>query len=674
MFMTATTVVAMTLLLLPACTQIAQDPVRPLGQADRPSCSVPLKPVDLTQPNANWGAGLLAESEWIWSGQIIPEAFPNNLGKYFLHLPAVFEEQLDFSTTLIFDEPSFRNGEQMSGFVDRVTRELVISFIAQRRRSWYSMTHHAVLGTLTALKHGVSKEQTADKWSRLLDYRDHGDTYTRVERAALRFAEAFATNPKAYSDVDYGELREALTEDNLRRYGNEARWMATLRASRSAHSRVLGLGGSEADASAAAAKAAAAVDNAMPAKEIARKVDSQVVELAFLCLQFVALTDMFTALNVPDEEGLAAVMSKVLDEKVITRINELNRLGGEGLTGLVPPPVALPTKVILDGKLSVDPPALSGSRVPLVSWELDPSQGARDKGVALGGIQVGVYGWSFGSYFPGGLTYLLMHHPELARHEAPYSLPLLFNEDEWRNGSQTSGFVDRLVKELAFLKIYQTTRSRYGLEHHTMFLFNEYARRYGTGLFRDPSFSDEQATAAMQRTAARVRDVVLHLARHDEHPEIYSELERALLTWVEAVIKAPHGAHRSESTLRQSLDRNNRAEVGAGLRRLDTGSGLSEDAAYAKLLNHQIAELAMLVGHMDGLGRIFTILRIEGEKSVPVEQVRGMFGARPGIHEFLKTLGVPNEVLTAHELLVNPPLASERGAVTSDRAAKSGEF
>src|SRR5262245_32784062 len=185
----------------------AADPVRPLSQADRPAPSIARGGPDLRAGNANWQAGLNAAAQWIWSANLIPAAFDNNLAHFLLQIPAAFEQQLPFSTSLIFDEASFRNGGQMSGFVDRVTRELVISYIAQRRRSPYSMAHHALLGALTARKHGLTDAQIADKWSNLLDYRSHASAYSRVELAALGFAEACATNPKSYSDRDYANLR-----------------------------------------------------------------------------------------------------------------------------------------------------------------------------------------------------------------------------------------------------------------------------------------------------------------------------------------------------------------------------------------------------------------------------------------------------------------------------------
>src|SRR5260370_40681103 len=107
------------------------------AQHGQRACSVSLADADHGLGNANWTTGLQAMSDWIWSGNLNPVAFPNNLARFFLQIPAIFEHQLQFSTTLIFDEPSFRNGIQVSGFVERPIRELVINLIGQRRRSWY---------------------------------------------------------------------------------------------------------------------------------------------------------------------------------------------------------------------------------------------------------------------------------------------------------------------------------------------------------------------------------------------------------------------------------------------------------------------------------------------------------------------------------------------------------
>ena len=109
---------------------------------------------DSKLPNVNWVRGNEARAEWTWAAQLSdsPGAVPNNLGRYLVQIPGVLEKQLDYSTSLIFDTPSFRNGVQISGFVDRVTKELVTNTIAQRRRAWYTMTHHAFLGMQSAIR------------------------------------------------------------------------------------------------------------------------------------------------------------------------------------------------------------------------------------------------------------------------------------------------------------------------------------------------------------------------------------------------------------------------------------------------------------------------------------------------------------------------------------------
>jgi hypothetical protein len=290
---------------------------------NRPACSVPMVDADKALNNFNWTKGLQSESDWIWSGNLNPEAFPNNLARYFLHIPGVFEHQLNYSTTLIFDEPSFRNGVQISGYLSRVTRELVISLIAQLRRCQYSLTHHAVLGTLTARKHGLNDADISNKWSYLLTADNHPAVYTRAELAALRFARCFATDPKTYGDEDYLELRAAFAEENGRIFANEAGWLVQTRAARDGFSIALRAGKSLADAYTAARLAADSVSLSISDAENQQKVDAQIVELGFLALQFVALTDVFSALNVPDEDFLPAVFDQVVPKPVRDVINSI---------------------------------------------------------------------------------------------------------------------------------------------------------------------------------------------------------------------------------------------------------------------------------------------------------------------------------------------------------------
>jgi hypothetical protein len=682
--------------------------VSPLSQVGRRPCSLPLPDADLSLGNANWTKGLQAMSDWIWSGNLNPVAFPNNLGRYFLQIPGIFEQQLNFSTTLIFDEPSFRNGIQMSGFVDRVCRELVISYIAQKRHCWYSMTHHAVLGYLTAKKHGLSDAEYSAKWSNLTEFRDTRNVYSQLETTILEFADAFTSDPKRYTNDQYVRLRTLLANENERSYGADGKWVQQLGAARAARALALAQGKSEEEVGKAAAIAAAAVGNAMPTEINERKVDSQVVELAFLCLQFVALAGVFSALNIPDEDFLAGVMQGALPDAVIARVNDLCAKGGDGLAQLVPDPVNPPVAEIIAGTFSVAPAALKGNprRVPLDSYELKMDKDL-DKGLTVGGVQVGVYGWSFGFHFPGSLVYCLMLHPELARYEAPYSLPLLFNEDEWRNGTQTAGFVTRLLKELVYQKVYKTTRSRYGLEHHTMFLFNSYLDLYGVGRPPRPTMTDGEQEEARRLALEHAELACIHVLHHENAPAgVFSELERATLSWVQLFLAQPHEAYCAEERLRAELDKENQREIAAGTRRLDTNPSIGEAAARERLVDHQIAELAMLTGHMDGLGRALTILELESEDAVQVIKgtldagtggikpetnaageaiVTGYFNNRPSLFQFMSQIvGVTPKAFTMNELLANPKLnqhvwdrlkSGEKDFhITSSEAEKSGEF
>jgi alkylhydroperoxidase family enzyme len=696
-------------------SQVSQAPT-----AGRP-CSVPLTDADLSLGNANWTKGLQSMSDWIWSGQLNPEAFPNHLARFFLQIPAVFEQQLNFSTTLIFDEPSFRNGVQASGFLPRVCRELVINYIGQQRRAAYTMTHHAVLSRLTFEKHGIGAEEFSRKLVSLLDYRDEPSAYEPHERAALDFAAAFCTDPKQYSDEQFEELREALTRLNRDQHGEQGLWLVRVHAARAARAKALAKGESEEEADQAAQEAADDAPTELSDELNERLINAQVIELAFLCLQFVALTDVFTSLAIPDEDFLPGVMAALVPAPVIERIHELIALGDADLPDLAPatiPAMDNPRilRRIIDGEVRVEPSRPPAPpRIPMTPYEgkdeagqLRPAYAGfpdRDKGLSIGGIQVGVYGWGFGGHFPGSLVYALMHHPELSRCEAPYSLPVLFNEDEWRNGTQTGGFVTRRLKELVIQKIYKETRSRYGIEHHTMFLYNAFMDEYGVGREPRPKLTKTQVQAATTAARTKAREVTLWMHIHESAPRgVYTPLEAAALSWTAQIVRNPHRAHDLEQALREQLRAENEREIDAGLRQLDASPGIGRRAAAERLVNHQIAELAMLIGHMDGLGRALTILRLEAERPVQAiegkvsadgrvkptldkdgfVQFTGYFNNRPGLHDVLRFVGLDDAVLTVNELMANPKLAAgvaerlEEGetdiAVDAKEAAKTAEL
>lgn len=702
--------------LLAAETQAATNTpdVHLLSQDARPPPSVPLQDArlcapasdrprsDSNLPNVNWVRGNEARAEWTWAAQLAdnPEAVPNNLGRYLVQIPGVLEKQLDYSTTLIFDTPSFRNGVQISGFVDRVTKELVTNAIAQRRRAWYTMTHHAFLGMQTARRYGTAPDKMAQKMLHL-DAPSTPGIFERHERAALIFANKFATDPQSYSDQDFAEFRAAFGEYNQIVFASVERPFLQLRAAREAGAQALVDAKSANEADALARKAADSVPTTMPKDLLARKINSQFVELCFHGTLFVGLAGVFSALNIPDEGPMDGALQPAYPPEFIKKLNGLLAAGSNGIGEIVPPPVIPPTEAIAAGRVKVGPAPLKGARIPLASYELNPD---RDFGITKGGQSLAAWGWGRGAHQPGSLVHALQYLPDAGREEAFYSLALMFNEDQTRNGVLVAGFVDRVLKELLVQKVYRLSRSRYGLEHHTVFAYDEFLRHYSGGGYRQPGTSDSDARRATERALTECTEKLLYLHEANKHADKYSPVELAAFAWVDSVILRPHEAYRLEPALRQALKNQDQAEIAAGTRWLDMAGGVTRDDAINRLLDHQIAELAMFVSHMDGIGRAMTMMQLEVEEPVQIIRGRvgpsggiipeldkdgqviptGYFNNRPGFHALMQGVGVDERVMTLNELFANPKLnveitrrleAGQKSvSISGNDAAKTGEF
>jgi alkylhydroperoxidase family enzyme len=684
--------------------QAATNTARPrlLSQDGRPSPSVPLQDADPRLPNVNWARGDEARAEWTWAAQLAdtpPTAFSNYLGKYLVQIPGVLEKQLDYSTSLAFDTPSFRNGVQISGFVDRVTKELVTNAIAQRRRVWYTMTHHALLGMETAVHYRITTPEKMAQKMLYLDAPSRPGVFERHERAALILATKFATDPQSYSDEDFAEFRAAFGEYNQNNASTE-RLFAQLRAAREARAQALVDNKSANEADSLARKAADDVPTTVLKDLLARKVDSQFVELCFHSMQFVALAGMFSALNIPDEGPMDDALQPYPPE-FIQKLNGLLAAGSNGIGEIVPPAVTPPTQAIATGQVKVEPAPLKGARIPLTSYEVDAD---RDFGLTQGGQSVASWGWGRGAHVPGSLVFALQYLPDAGREEVFYSLALMFNEDQTRNGTLVAGFVDRVLKELLIQKVYRLNRSRYGLEHHTLFAYTEFLRRYGGANFRRAGMSDADAQRVTERALTECTEKLLYVHEANKHPEKYSPVELAALAWVDAVIRRPHEAYRREPALREALQNQNEAEIAAGTRWLDTTGNVTREEAVKRLLDHQIAELGMFVPHIDGVGRAMTMMRLEAEDPVQIIRGRtgqsggivpeldkdgqvqptGYFNNRAGFHTLMRWTGVDEKVMTINELFANPKLNDEvmrrlqAGqtpiSISSEQAAKTGQF
>jgi alkylhydroperoxidase family enzyme len=617
-----------------------------------------------------------------------------------VQIPGVLEKQLDYSTSLIFDTPSFRNGVQVSGFVDRVTKELVTNAIAQRRRAWYTMTHHAFLGMQSARRYGTPPEKMAQKMLHL-DAPSTPGIFDRHESAALIFANKFATDPQSYSDQDFAEFRAAFGEYNQSVFADVERPFLQLRAAREARAQALVDAKSANEADTLARRAADSVPTTMPKDLLTRKTNSQFVELCFHSMQFVGLAGVFSALNIPDEGPMDGALQPAYPPEFIKKLNGLLAAGSNGIGEIVPPAVVPPTEAIAAGRVKVGPAPLKGARIPLASYELNRD---RDFGITQGGQSLAAWGWGRGAHQPGSLVSALQYLPDAGREEAMYSLALMFNEDQTRNGALVAGFADRVLKELLVQKVYRLTRSRYGLEHHTIFAYDEFLRRYSGGGYRRPGASDVDSRRATQRALTECTEKLLYVHEASKHPDKYSPVELAAFAWVDAIILRPHEAYRLEPALRQALKSQDEAEIAAGTRWLDMAGGGTRGDAVNRLLDHQIAELAMFVSHMDGVGRAMTMMKLEAE--VPVQIIRGRFGPsggivpeldkdrqviptgyfnnRPGFHALMRAVGVDERVLTLNELFANPKLnleitrrleAGQRSvSISGEDAAKTGEF
>jgi alkylhydroperoxidase family enzyme len=279
----------------------------------------------------------------------------------------------------------------------------------------------------------------------------------------------------------------------------------------------------------------------------------------------------------------------------------------------------------------------------------------------------------------------------------------LFNEDEWRNGVQTAGYVSRRLKELVIQKAYRANRCRYGIEHHTMYFYNTYMAEFGMWPAPLAELTPEQQEAARTAALSRADQATLFAHDHRAAPAgTYTDLELAVADWSGQVVRNPHLARDYEAALRSALDQENRREIAAGLRTLDTSPDLDQDAALKRLEDHQVAELAMVTGHMNGLARVLTILRLEAEEGVQMVagrmegggivpdlnengqvQFTGYYNNRPSMHQVLGFVGIDPSVIALNELLVNPDLCvrvrehlqtHETIEVSAEEARETGEF
>lgn len=255
---------------------------------------------------------------------------PNNLFRTMAWHPRLALTEVDYANAFIFDEasyttcPSFdgRPGQVLfpeAGFVDRVTKELVINLVSLLNRSRYSITHHTVIGYFT-LSSLLDKTRAEELLLNLVDENGkpafEGKTsqgkhlYSELQLQALRLAVKLQADAHDVTDEELNRLRTLMAESAKERIATSV--LASEPASRTP-------------------------------EYVAAFVNAMIVELTWCIVHFAGLLNKwFTVLRVEDEQyavtapGLAPqtfveVYNSNVPEAIKKRNNAL--LGNDGWGG-----------------------------------------------------------------------------------------------------------------------------------------------------------------------------------------------------------------------------------------------------------------------------------------------------------------------------------------------------
>lgn len=195
------------------------------------------------------------------AGELTWGNFKNNLCKVMAYLPKMLQTEIEYCNSFIFDPPTFRGEVQEAGFNDRFIKELVISKTSLINRSRYSITHHSFIGMLL-FKTADREDEGHQKLLHLHEHQKHPIVYTERERTVLDFTANLTRDAHLVSNEQFEQLRDVLRNHTLR-----------------SNDRIAGMKKDDQD----------------------RFIDSQIVELTWLCGHFCLLNRFFTVLEVPDE-------------------------------------------------------------------------------------------------------------------------------------------------------------------------------------------------------------------------------------------------------------------------------------------------------------------------------------------------------------------------------------
>jgi alkylhydroperoxidase family enzyme len=210
---------------------------------------------------------------------------------------------------------------------------------------------------------------------------------------------------------------------------------------------------------------------------------------------------------------------------------------------------------------------------PLQRTELDPYTHA--------GMVMGELTWGG---FRNNLCRVMAYCPRLMQTEVEYCNTFIFDPPTFRGPVQEAGFNSRFLKELVISRTSLINRSRYSVTHHSII---------GFALYESAGRREEG------------HDKLLHLHEHDNHANVYTDLERLVLDYTVKVTRDAHTVTDQEfEHLRAALTADSRTDA-----RL---SHLLPDQ-LARHVDARIVELTWLIGHFCLLNRWFTVLQVPDE-------------------------------------------------------------
>ena len=186
--------------------------------------------------------------------------------------------------------------------------------------------------------------------------------------------------------------------------------------------------------------------------------------------------------------------------------------------------------------------------------------------------------------FRNNLARVIAYCPALMQTEVQYCNTFIFDPPAFRGDVQESGFNSRFLKELVVSKTSLINRSRYSITHHSFI---------GMKLFTDAGRREEGHRK------------LLHLHEHEEHPNVYTELERTVLDYTAKVTRDAH------TVTDQDFERLRNA-LADDLRKDQRLAGMPA-VQFDRHVDARIVELTWLCGHFCLLNRWFTALQVPDE-------------------------------------------------------------